>query len=336
MRLSRRAALLGLGAAAAGAGGPAAAQVRDNLVRQVTVTTRPLASFEPRKPERTRFGELVFRSGMVLRCDHPRFGGFSSLWRSPNGRDFVALADIAYWLTGRLRSEKGRLTGIDDAVLAPALDANGRPMRWSRYYDTESLAMADGYAYVGLERVNAVMRFPFGRDGVLARGQLLPVPSEVKSLPNNRGLEAIGIVPDGMPLAGSLVAVAERSGGDDEPTLGFILSGRQQGTFKVRRHDDYDITDLAFLPGGDMLLLERWYSPFRGVGMRIRRIRGSDIRPGALLDGAYLIEADLGQEIDNMEGLSVHQEQGRTILTVISDDNFSFLQRTVLLEFELA
>ena len=37
-----------------------------------------------------------------------------------------------------------------------------------------------------------------------------------------------------------------------------------------------------------------------------------------------------------MEGLSVHLENGRTVLTLISDDNFSFLQRTILLEFELA
>jgi len=84
-----------------------------------------------------------------------------------------------------------------------------------------------------------------------------------------------------------------------------------------------------------MLLLERWYQPLRGVGMRIRRIAGREIRPGALLDGPRLIEADLGYEIDNMEGLSVHLESGRTVLTLISDDNFSFLQRTLLLEFEL-
>jgi hypothetical protein len=70
--------------------------------------------------------------------------------------------------------------------------------------------------------------------------------------------------------------------------------------------------------------------------MRIRRIPGASLKPGALLDGPVLIEADLGQEIDNMEGLAVHQEAGRTVLTLISDDNFSFLQRTVLLEFVLA
>ena len=117
--------------------------------------------------------------------------------------------------------------------------------------------------------------------------------------------------------------------------LGALVGGPQPGLFRLARHDGYDITDLAFLPSGDTLVLERWYQPLRGVGMRIRRIAGRDIRPGALVDGQRLIEADLGFEIDNMEGLSVHQEQGRTILTLISDDNFSFLQRTLLLEFEL-
>ena len=42
---------------------------------------------------------------------------------------------------------------------------------------------------------------------------------------------------------------------------------------------------MAFLPDGDILLLERWYRALRGVGMRIRRIPGASLKPGALLDG---------------------------------------------------
>jgi hypothetical protein len=50
-----------------------------------------------------------------------------------------------------------------------------------------------------------------------------------------------------------------------------------------------------------------------------------------------VIEADLGYEIDNMEGLSVHRNAGgETVLTLISDDNFSNIQRTLLLQFALA
>jgi hypothetical protein len=60
------------------------------------------------------------------------------------------------------------------------------------------------------------------------------------------------------------------------------------------------------------------------------------IKPGALVDGAELITADMGQQIDNMEALSVHRDSGGAlVLTLISDDNFSPLQRTLLLQFTL-
>ena len=41
--------------------------------------------------------------------------------------------------------------------------------------------------------------------------------------------------------------------------------------------------------------------------MRIRSVPLAAIKPGALVDGPELIEADLGYQIDNMEGLSVHR-----------------------------
>ena len=333
MRLTRRSVLAGLGAWAAA--GPAAAASPDTGRIPVAVSARPIAAFEPRNPEKRRFGQLTFRSGLVLSGSHPRFGGLSGLWRGPSGSDLVAVTDNGFWLTGTLTSRDGRLTGLESAELAPILGSSGRPLHRSRYYDTESLCIADGVAYLGVERTHDVLRFDWAADGVTARARIVPVPREVKRLPDNRGLEAIGVVPAGQPLAGAIVAIAERSGAEDEPTLGVIL-GRQPGLFRVARHDGFDITDLAFLPDGDLLLLERWYRTLRGVGMRIRRIPGASLKPGALLDGPILISADLGQEIDNMEGLAVHQDGAKTVLTLISDDNFSFLQRTVLLEFELA
>lgn len=330
MRLTRRAALAGLGACAV----PGAVEGVEQTRFPVGVSVRAITAFEPRNPDRRRFGALQFRSGLVLSSGHPRFGGFSGLARLNDGRDLVAVSDRGYWLTARITSQAGKLAGLDDAEMAAILGASGRPLSRSGLYDTESLCIADGVAYVGIERRHEIVRFDWAGQGVEARARSVPVPPEVKRLPRNRGLEAIGVVPYG-PLKGALVAIAERSGKEDEPTLGVLLGGPQPGLFQVARHDGYDITDLAFLPSGDMLLLERWYQPLRGVGMRIRRIAGRDIRPGALLDGPRLIEADLGYEIDNMEGLSVHLESGRTVLTLISDDNFSFLQRTLLLEFEL-
>lgn len=334
MRLTRRGLLAGLGAAAVSA--PARAQSVEPGRIPIAISARPIENFEPRSPGKRRFGRLAFRGGLALSGSHPRFGGLSGLWRSRDGVDLVAITDNGFWLTAKVASRNGRLAGLAEAELAPILGASGRPLHRSRYYDTESLTIVDGIAYIGVERTHDILRFDWAEEGVEARARILPVPREVKRLPNNRGLEALGVAPAGHLLAGALIAIAERSESEDEPTAGFIIGGRQPGPFKVARHDGFDITDLAFLPGGDLLLLERWYRSLRGVGMRIRRVAGASVTPGAMLDGPYLIEADLGQEIDNMEGLSVHQAQGRTILTLVSDDNFSFLQRTLLLEFELA
>jgi hypothetical protein len=70
--------------------------------------------------------------------------------------------------------------------------------------------------------------------------------------------------------------------------------------------------------------------------MRIRRIPLDRIKPDALIDGKPLIVADMAYQIDNMEGIAVHTNAaGETILTLVSDDNFSFLQRNLLLQFAL-
>ena len=114
------------------------------------------------------------------------------------------------------------------------------------------------------------------------------------------------------------------------------LNGDQVTPFSVKRTDDFDVSDCTILPPGELLLLERRFSPARGLAMRIRRIPLVDIKGGAVADGRSMIEADLGYQIDNMEGIAVHNAaSGETIVTLISDDNFSVIQRNLLLQFAI-
>ena len=63
---------------------------------------------------------------------------------------------------------------------------------------------------------------------------------------------------------------------------------------------------------------------------------GETIRPGAVVDGEVLIDADLSRQIDNMEGMDVVAMGKDDIrIIVVSDDNHSFLQRNLMLEFRL-
>jgi hypothetical protein len=94
------------------------------------------------------------------------------------------------------------------------------------------------------------------------------------------------------------------------------------------------VTDGDFLPNGDLLLLERRFSIAEGIGMRIRRIDASRLGAGNLVDGPVVLEADFGDQIDNMEGLDVSEdEDGKVFVTLVSDDNHSILQRNLVLEF---
>jgi hypothetical protein len=301
------------------------------------VRATPIEWFSTSDKERRDFGALTFRSGLQLRSDFDGFGGFSGLWRSPNGDEMVALSDSTEWLTARVASAERRLTGLTNAVIAPVLGRDGRPLRRTRSYDTEGLTIADGIAYVSIERTQEVMRFNWAKEGVRARAQPVPVPADAKRLPTNQGLEAIGVAPTKSPLAGALVVISEQAGGSTTtPTRGFILTGSRQGAFEVARSGGYDVTDIAFLPSGEMLLLERRVSLMRGFGARIRRMAANAIYPGASVDGPVIFEADSGQQIDNMEGIAVHRAaSGETVVSLISDDNFSMLQRTMFLEFTL-
>src|SRR5262249_37765067 len=156
-------------------------------------------------------------------------------------------------------------------------------------------------------------------------------------LPYNKGLEALTFAPRDSKLAGALIGFSERGLDPNGNLKAFLIGGATPGEFSVKRRDDFDISDSVTLPSsGAVLLVERRFSWWTGLCMRLRTIAISAIGPRALADGTGLLFADLGYEIDNMEGLSVHvSANGDTVLTLISDDNFSILQRTVLLQFKL-
>jgi hypothetical protein len=229
------------------------------------------------------------------------------------------------------------MTGLADVEAAPMMYADGRSLSARGWYDTESIARDGGTLYVGIERVNQIVKFDnFDRDGVRAAGKAIAVPPALRKLPNNKGVEALVFVPKGQPLAGTLIAISERGLDAEGNLLGFLIGGKTPGQFAVRRTDDFDISDATLLPSGDLLLLERKFSWFTGIGIRIRRVPLKALAPGAVVDGPALFDADLGYEVDNMEGLDAHvSAEGETVLTMVSDDNFSMLQRTLLLQFTL-
>lgn len=308
---------------------------------RIDVQALPITSFDNRDASRTRFGALEFRGGLTLTSKSEAFGGISGIHIEPDGARFLAVTDRGSWLRGRIVYEGGKPAGIADAEMAPILGADGKPLAAHGWYDAESLTEHDGMFYIGIERAHQIVRFDVRRDGLKARGNPIAVPPDFKTLVANRSLECLSSAPKNASPAGNLIAITERSLDAAGNHRSFLVKPNSRGDrverFTVARSDDFDVTDCAILPPGDLLVLERRYSPARGPAMRIRRVPLAAVKPGALADGKTLIEADLGYQIDNMEGIAVHRNaDGETIITLVSDDNFSPIQRNLLLQFAIA
>jgi hypothetical protein len=304
----------------------------------VEITTRPIVSFELSSPEQ-RFGALEFRGGLEIRSPDRQFGSLSGLDFSTDGRTLYAISDTGHWFAARPQEKDGGLVGLADTRMAPVLNSGGVPLSGKRWSDAEGLRIVrrgdHDAALVSFEQVNDLRLFD-GTDFVLAASRSVDVPASVKTIDPNRGLEALAIAPPAGPLGAATVLIAEHTLDSHHNHRGWIVGGPRDGTFSLVRSGDYDVTDAAFLPDGDLLVLERSLEIPFGLGMRIRRIAEADLVPGATVDGDVVIEADLRNQIDNMEGMAIRtNDAGETILALVSDDNNSPLQRTLLLYFAL-
>ncbi|WP_417767081.1 esterase-like activity of phytase family protein [Stappia sp.] len=310
-------------------------------VQSVTISSKPIAHFRIGRPEQTRFGSLTFLGGLELLAGNRHMGGLSGLVVSPDGDRIVAVADNGLWLTADIESAPdGRPLAIANATVAPVLGPGGRALLDRGRGDAEALALrldgvgGSGTLFVATERDHNIYAFPWPLD-LSAAGTALDLPAGIKQLRHNKGMEAVAFANSG-PLEGSLVVIAERGPGFNSDLPGFLIGGATPGTFTVVRQDSYDATDASFLPDGDLLLLERRFTLRHGIGMRLRLLPAAEIAPGALVTGHVLMEAGFAEQIDNMEGVSVHvNKAGETIVSLISDDNRSILQRTLFLRFRL-
>ena len=304
----------------------------------IELQVSPIEAFGSSTQE-TVFGALEYRGGLDLESPNADFGAFSGLDFLPDG-SLIAVADTGFWLTARPVERGGRLVGLVDARIAPILNRNGKPLKGKRNGDAEGLRIvADGdrlKALVTFEQRNDLRRFVAAPDLATAAAATVRLPKSVRGMKANSGLEALAIAPEDGLLSGAIVLIAERALDDAGNHRGWIVGGRRAGAFSLTRSDDFDVTDAAFLPGGDLLILERRFSFISGAGMRIRRVAAADLLPGATVNGRILIDADMRYQIDNMEGMALRAgTDGETLITLISDDNKNFVQRTILLQFAL-
>jgi hypothetical protein len=187
--------------------------------------------------------------------------------------------------------------------------------------------LPDGALAVSFERVPRIWRYPT----IDARPEPLPRLPGIERAPGNGGVEALMALADGRLFA--LTEYWIRG-----PAIqGWIQDGKRWRRVGLAFDGAFRPSDAARLPSGAVLLLERAYAEDRGiVSVRLRRVPAAALRSRGPIRGELLAELECPLQLDNFEGIDVVAgSAGETLVYLVSDDNFSPLQRTLLLQFVL-
>jgi len=283
-------------------------------------------------PEQTRVGRLVWRGGLAVTSPSERFGGLSGLLVSPDGTTLTAVSDEGFWIGATIAyGGDGTLAGLTDGRIKRLRGQDGKLLSGKTLQDAESLTvLADGSFLVGYERDHRIWIYPSGDNPLAGRAEPLPAPPGLSDLPDNGGIEALATLADG-----SILAIAEGNE-DDKESPAFLWRDGIWSQLRYPHFENYRPSDAARLPNGDLMVMERRYTVLDGVGIRLTMVPAAAIVPGAVLRPVEVARLLPPLTVDNMEGIDVRRnERGETLIYLISDDNFSLGQRTLLLMFAL-
>ncbi len=266
--------------------------------------------------------EVIPVRGWTLDSDDGDFGGLSAL--SVDRRGFVALSD-----TGLIAMLP---PGLGSATLR-SMPPVCVPHQLKRERDSESLARAPGSGtiWVGFEYRNMICR-------ITAAGKPTAfAPPAMAGWPKLGGPEAMLRRQDGSFL---VFAERARTGGSRAPLLHFDRDPADpEARVTAMAYDapaEYHPVDAAMLPDGRMLVVNRRHAFPLNFSAIVTLVDPFAIRPGAIVRGRPVILLAPPQIADNFEGIAVETRGARTIIWLLSDNNFLPQQRTWLLEFELA
>ena len=295
----------------------------------ITIDTAPVQEFET-----TEQGMQTLRVCADKGCDGFTWAGGLNLTSRQTSR-LHGLSDLQVWPDGRLLVQgdqgdqlearllldaRGRLVGLKDARLIALKGPDGADLysAGDRMRDAEGIAeFANGDRLVTFEQTDRALLYP------KAGGPPRPAPIPAVTYVFNKGLEALAPYPAAGPDA--YLAGVEATGQVFLCRLSTSCAPHAQVDLGG---DSYELVALEPLPDGRMAYLLRAFDPLRGARIALRIVDVQNRRFDELVLARPMT-------VDNFEGVAAVPQRGGAIrFYLISDDNFSNSQRTLLMAFD--
>lgn len=271
--------------------------------------------------------ELTYLGTYIWQGSGPDFGGFSGIELSRDGADFHVISDRGTIVWGNVeRNKRGLISHFSQSGKTRLKDSEGNPLPETWLADAEGLAIDhQGRIWVSFEGRHRIARY----DTPDSTPLVIFAPEEVrKKLLPNSGIEALAIAPDG-----AVIGIAEYSASMTTPFPVWRWTEDDGWTepWSIPREGNWLPVGADFGPDGRLYVLERDFLGFMGFSSRLRSFDWGHDGPE---NGIELMRSTAAQ-YDNLEGVSVWHDGNDIRITMISDDNFFFLQRTEVVEFRL-
>ena len=289
---------------------------QSNPTRAIAVEAIPVP-LNPQDPAQNAVGDFVYAGGLQLTSSQSdRLHGLSDLEVLRSDR-LVAVSDDGDLVEARLVFDAmQRLVGVTDVRIGALVGEDGRTLRDKADADAEGLAiLPNGNRLVSFERHHRILLYP------AVGGVPRAVPTPGGSLPPNEGLEALSVDPEAG--ADAYVAGAEATGA----TWRCRLSSRCTAGPTVAKSPGFGLVSMKRVRGLDTAYLLRAFDAERGSRISLELYRSG--RPIGSLEMATPLT------VDNYEGVAaVPRSDGSVRFYLLSDDNGSDRQRTLLLAFD--
>jgi len=229
--------------------------------------------------------------------------------------------------------DRGNLVAVDLLATYKLRNKYGKRLK-GKHRDSEGAFVinadngipGDSELVVSFEKVPRIIRFT-SQGKMIEPYSLPPILAEKRNYrTTNQMLEAVTLHPE----KGILTMAQRPMKGRDNQRL-YALKG-ESWEYYMEKHKGNGVTAMEALPDGRILFMERaWHSMLSPLIVTLKE--GRFTQEGKLeLRVITSLNSSKGWALDNFEGLTRHRGER---FFMVSDDNNSLLQRTLLFYFEL-